>query len=111
MGLDLCKTEQPLLAIAVDSSTARHNLHFAAVLGTILCLLPTENIGENKVPRLFHGHQSAFYLCVVSVVFTFTGSFTALMIGDDSKTSRFCSLYSFVAMVLTLSSLAYVLAV
>ncbi|KAK8488151.1 hypothetical protein V6N12_073288 [Hibiscus sabdariffa] len=106
------KMKQLLLALAaLNSSTAKHNLHFSTVLGIILCLLPGESIGENNVPLLFHGHLIAFYACVISTVFTFTGSFTALMIGDDSKTSRFCALYSSVAMASTLSSLVYVLLV
>ncbi|KAA3454652.1 hypothetical protein EPI10_017750 [Gossypium australe] len=89
---------------AVNSSIARCNFHFSSVAGIILCFLPTEN-------TLFKGHPYAFYACVVSVVFTFTGSFSALMIGDNSKISRFCTLYSFVAMVLALSCLAYILLV
>ncbi|KAH1089477.1 hypothetical protein J1N35_016734 [Gossypium stocksii] len=67
---------------AVNSSIARCNFHFSSVAGIILCFLPTEN-------TLFKGHPYAFYACVVSVVFTFTGSFSALMIGDKSKISRF----------------------
>ncbi|XP_022760809.1 uncharacterized protein LOC111307000 [Durio zibethinus] len=99
---------EPLFASAVDLSVARNNLYVSSVIGIILRLLPRKNIGGNTVPLLFEGQPSAFYALVISVVFTFTGSFTALMIGDSSKTSRFCTLYSLVAMILALSILAHV---
>ncbi|PSR88214.1 Na(+)-translocating NADH-quinone reductase subunit D (Na(+)-NQR subunit D) like [Actinidia chinensis var. chinensis] len=75
-------------------------LFLTTVLAAILPLIPYEHAGRYRVPKaIFKGQLSTFHVFIVSIMFAFSGLFSALFIHKQPNMARLCRYYSMVAMV------------
>ncbi|KAL7249888.1 hypothetical protein ACSBR1_011965 [Camellia fascicularis] len=73
---------------------------------TLLLIIPFEYIDGNPVPTVFFkGLPTTFQAFVVCLVFSFSGSLSALLIHDTSFLVKFCEYSSMASMTSALSLL------
>ncbi|CAL5338530.1 unnamed protein product [Camellia sinensis] len=68
-----------------------HHLRFylTAAVAVALRLVPYEYIGRNRVPAIvFKGLPSTFHGFVISIMFAFSGAFSALLVPNNPKILR-----------------------
>ncbi|KAK9274467.1 hypothetical protein L1049_021715 [Liquidambar formosana] len=95
---------------AIETAMLESILVLSFTTAIILVLLPHECISGNPVPTIiFKGLPSTFHTFVISVIFAFSGAFTALMIQNKPKISRFCRYYSMAGMASAAVSLFWAL--
>ncbi|KAL7249886.1 hypothetical protein ACSBR1_011963 [Camellia fascicularis] len=75
-------------------------------IAIVLLILPCEYIDDSPVPTvIFKGLPSTFHAFVVCLIFSFTGSLSALLIHDTSFLAKFCEYSSMAFMASALSLL------
>ncbi|GMP53413.1 hypothetical protein CsSME_00018867 [Camellia sinensis var. sinensis] len=76
------------------------------IITTLLLIIPFEYIDGNPVPTIFFkGLPTTFQAFVVCLVFSFSGSLSALLIHDTSLLAKFCEYTSMASMTSALSLL------
>ncbi|KAG5532628.1 hypothetical protein RHGRI_027054 [Rhododendron griersonianum] len=84
-------------------------LFLTATTAAVLQLIPYDQSGVYRVPeRLFKGHPSVFHAFLVSVMFAFSGAFSALFLQNKPNMARVCSSYSSVSVALAVGLLIWV---
>ncbi|GFY87258.1 hypothetical protein Acr_05g0008970 [Actinidia rufa] len=74
-------------------------LFLTTALAAVLPLIPYEHAGRHRVPKvIFKGQPSTFHVFIVSIMFAFSGAFSALFIHKKPNIARLCRYYSMVAM-------------
>ncbi|KAF7132063.1 hypothetical protein RHSIM_Rhsim09G0118800 [Rhododendron simsii] len=73
-------------------------LFLTATTAAVLQWIPYDQSGVYRVPkRFFKGHPSVFHAFLVSVMFAFSGAFSALFLQNKPNMARVCSSYSSVS--------------
>ncbi|OMO76123.1 hypothetical protein CCACVL1_15919 [Corchorus capsularis] len=94
-----------------DSSVARFILYSACGGGLILHQLPSQRKGGAQVPIIFNEHESALRYLAGAIVFAFSFSFSALIIGDGHKPNKIARSFtvgSLLTAAVALSILAFI---
>ncbi|KAL7216616.1 hypothetical protein ACSBR1_028536 [Camellia fascicularis] len=101
-------TLKAFLLLPIHPTILESILVISFTIATILIIVPCESIDGSPVPTIiFKGLPSIFHCFVVSVLFSFTGSLSALLIHDDSSLVRFCGFTSMVSMISALAILIW----
>ncbi|KAF3959047.1 hypothetical protein CMV_016103 [Castanea mollissima] len=86
-------------------------IYASCTLGTIFMLLPHEQVDGSPVPILvFKDQPKAFHAFLISIMFSFTGAFSALLIQRRPRVERFCRVYAMASMMLAIAILLYAIA-
>ncbi|THG14763.1 hypothetical protein TEA_006807 [Camellia sinensis var. sinensis] len=84
---------------AIETTISGSILILTAAVAVALRLVPYEYIGRNRVPAIvFKGLPSTFHGFVISIMFAFSGAFSALLVPNNPKISRLCRYFSTVSM-------------
>lgn len=86
-------------------------IYASCTLGTIFMLLPHEQVDGSPVPILvFKDQPKAFHAFLISIMFSFTGAFSALLIQRRPRVERLCRVYAMASMMLAIAILLYAIA-
>ncbi|KAK9997480.1 hypothetical protein SO802_022166 [Lithocarpus litseifolius] len=86
-------------------------IYASCTLGTVFMLLPHEQVDGSPVPILvFKDQPKAFHAFLISIMFSFTGAFSALLIQRRPRVERFCRVYAMASMILAIAILLYAIA-
>ncbi|TXG72757.1 hypothetical protein EZV62_001336 [Acer yangbiense] len=72
----------------------------------LLSLHQPSGDGKTVPPLIFQGFPSAFDAFVICIIFSFTGSFSWLLMANNPKLARFCRCYFIVSMLFMTSALS-----
>ena len=82
-------------------------IYASCTLGTIFMILPHDQVDGTPVPIVvFKDRPTAFHAFLISIMLSFIGAFSALLIQHRPRVERFCRFY---AMASTISALAILL--
>ncbi|PSR88213.1 CTP synthase [Actinidia chinensis var. chinensis] len=97
---------RPCTSLVVPSSSSKETtisgsiLFLTSALAAVLPLIPYENTGRHRVPKIiFKGQSSTFHAFIISIMFAFSGAFSGLFVYDKPLMARLCRFYSMVSMV------------
>ncbi|KAL7260841.1 hypothetical protein ACSBR1_006495 [Camellia fascicularis] len=84
---------------SIETTISASILAVTSAVAVVLPLVPYEKIGQNSVPTIiFKGLPATFHGFVISIMFAFSGAFSALLVPNKPKISRLCRFYSMVSM-------------
>ena len=77
-------------------------------MGTMFMLVPHEQVDGSLVPTLvFNDRPTAYHAFLISIMFSFTGALSALLIQHRPRIERFCRAYAMASMISALAILLY----
>ncbi|KAK9997471.1 hypothetical protein SO802_022157 [Lithocarpus litseifolius] len=83
-------------------------IYASCTMGTMFMLLPHEQVDGSPVPTLvFKDRPIAFHAFLISIMFSFTGALTALLIQHRPRIERYCRVYAMASMLSALAILLY----
>ncbi|GMY32695.1 btb/poz and math domain-containing protein 2 [Fagus crenata] len=83
-------------------------IYASCTLGTIFMILPHEQVDGTPVPIVvFKDRPTAFHAFLISIMLSFTGAFSAMLIQHRPRVERFCRVYAMASMVSAISILLY----
>ena len=81
-------------------------IYTSCTLGTMFMLLPREQVDGSPVPTLvFKDQPTVFHAFLISIMFSFTGALTALLIQHRPRIERLCRVYAMASMLSALAIL------
>ena len=86
----------------------RFIIYASCTMGTMFMLLPHEQVDDSLVPIVvFKDQPIAYHAFLISIMLSFTGAHSSLLIQHRPRVERFCRVYAMASMISALAIVLY----